>query len=137
MKSIILLLISLFVFCIKLDNNQTVSKKQNGTITSISNNHEVIITPILDFPVLSNHFEYTFNSYSTDYINDVSSNHFEKSFNNNLTTDFIQPVVITISNKLNIVQRVYTAKTIGLRYDSNHKYFNIYLYHSVNKLGFT
>ncbi len=126
MKSIILLLIGLFVFCINLEHKQSTIKQNDTIITQISNHDAIITASFIDINT-DNSFEYTNYIYPINYLNtNVISNHFVATLVDNLV----------ISN-LTKVQGIYIAKTIGLQYVSNIKYFNIYLYHKSNKLGFT
>ena len=136
MKTIILLLISLFIFIINLNTKQTTFKKQNDTIITVANSIDCIsVINILDVKMTLNNDSYlylqdTYNNYKVLNSSVITSNH---SFN---SLECITNYIPVINNKSNKVLQTYRAKTIGLQYD-NSKYFNIYLYHSNNKLGFT
>lgn len=135
MKTIILLLISLFVFSINLNNKQATVKKQNDTFITAATHLDDSAVDVQDIKMslesktITYHSDIVIDNLSnTSVINSIDS-----VTNNDLFITYMTDQVI---NPLNIVQRVYTAKTIGLQY-INSMYLNIYLLHSINKLGFT
>ncbi len=139
MKNITLLLISLFLFSINLNSNKTTKKLQSDTITMVASSIDCSspinvqdVKMLSDISICSSQFNNYNTVLSTSSI--VTSNHFVTNLSSNDL--YISNYTNRVNNNLNKVQRLYTAKTLGLQYD-NSKYFNIYLYQCVNKLGFT
>ena len=138
-KSIILLLISLFIFSINLNTKQTLGSKQSDTSITVASgiDHSSAIN-ILDVKMYlnaENSYVYQSDISKTNTVvkSSVTNNHFVNLSDNDL---FITYTTDQVINNLTKVQRIHLAKTDGLQGDNN-QYFNIYLHHCTGKLGRT
>jgi hypothetical protein len=137
MKTIILLLISLFLFSINLNTKQTTIKKQNDTSITVAGDfdHSVVNIKDVKMTLEDNNYFYTIvNSYDSSSSSVKTSYHFLNNINDMVY--YITSNRLTVTNNVDKVQIVRLAKTFGLQHYSS-QYFNIYLYHSTGKLGRT
>lgn len=140
-KIILLILTSLFLFCIKLNDNKKETIKQNDTITIVDNNHvsDIEVASVNDY----NNGDITINTIYPQYsnISDITttiscdSNHSGEIAYYDLYKYFNVSYLRLICYNDNT--QYIPSKTFGLIELNNDVYFNMYLYHSVNKLGFT
>ena len=127
-KLILLILLGLFLFNINLDTEKKskIVKQNDKETTYVKNiNNSIVLTNIS----IENNSLVFFTEYNSTvtFTSDILYNHF---------VNYIE-LTNKISRFIENINKVYItniAKTIGLL---KITYFNIYLYHSINKLGFT
>jgi hypothetical protein len=142
MKKFIVLIISLFLgmFLSNITTSTNTIKKNDITVlATCTGNNVVLATNVLDT-------NYSFINSGTNlhyYLNSIadicSNNHSTNLNSSNLLTPIfgISKVYTSIVTTYESVSNPDKAKTLGLLGIRNRLHFNLYLYHSVNKLGRT
>jgi hypothetical protein len=141
MKKFIVLLISLFIgmFLSNITTSTDTIKKNDITVlATCTDNNVVLATNVLDT-------NYSFINSGTNihyYVNSIA-NIYSNNHSTNLNSSNLLIPIFGISKVYTSIVTTYESvsisdvKTVGLQEIRSRLHFNLYLYHSVNKLGRT